>query len=97
MNMLEYLLSNLAEEASEVAHAAAKTQRFGLEDRYEGSTNRERLLAELHDIRTVADILLEHIGESAEFGHDHCEADLRKRLKMSKWMEHAKRNGTLTP
>jgi hypothetical protein len=95
MKILEYILGQVSEEAAELVQAASKANRFGLEDRYENKSNRERLLEEMHDLRTACDVVLEHIGERTEFEVSHCQKDLLKRLKMSKWMEYAKRHGTL--
>ena len=53
----QYLLYCIAEEAGEVAQAAAKALRFGMEDEHEGKTCAERLLSEIHDLVAVYALL----------------------------------------
>lgn len=51
MNRTEWLLTQLASEASEVAHAATKALQFGLDDDYPGyGTPRQRILDEYNDL-----------------------------------------------
>lgn len=57
MNRLEYLLTKLAEEAAEVSKDALKASQFGLNSDYMGSTNREKLHAELNDLLAVTKML----------------------------------------
>lgn len=65
MDRIQYLLSKIAEEAAEVAQMAAKTQQFGLQERYQnGPTNAERLRAELSDLQTVVGMLTQETGHS---------------------------------
>lgn len=63
MNRITYLLSKVAEEAAEVAQMAAKTQQFGMDERYrQGPSNAERLRAELTDLLTVFGMLSVETG-----------------------------------
>jgi NTP pyrophosphatase (non-canonical NTP hydrolase) len=59
MNRLQYLLTKLAEEASEVAQIALKTQQFGLEEICPNLpyTNKERIYQELDDLNGVLEML----------------------------------------
>jgi hypothetical protein len=60
MNQTEHLLVILAEECAEVAQRAAKALRFGLGEIQPGpdATTAARLLAELDDLHTVAEMLV---------------------------------------
>ena len=53
MNREQYLLGKLAEEGSEVAQMALKTQQFGLDEVYVDESNRQRLHGELNDLLTI--------------------------------------------
>lgn len=53
MNKTQYLLLKLNEEATEIAKEAAKCMQFGFESGWKGTTNRERLNAELDDLMAV--------------------------------------------
>ena len=57
MNLTQYLLGKLAEEASEVAQMALKCQQFGLSDEYNGEVNSERLMCELDDMQSIIGLL----------------------------------------
>lgn len=57
MNRTQYLLTKLAEECNEVAQRALKTQQFGLDESYQGRTNREMLHEELNDLVTIISML----------------------------------------
>jgi len=59
MNREQFLLTKLAEEASEVAQMALKTQQFGLDEKKddEGPTNRERLNGEISDFQSIVAML----------------------------------------
>jgi hypothetical protein len=64
MNRLQYLLSKLAEEASEVAQISLKTSQFGLEDVKPGqdSSNRMRMFDELNDLNGIIRMLNMEFG-----------------------------------
>lgn len=58
MNKIEYLLQCLQEECNEVAQAASKVNRFGLDNSWETeTTNREFLIMELNDLFGVIQTL----------------------------------------
>lgn len=60
MNYNEYLLSKIAEEASEIAQIAIKTQVFGfnsVDPRENGENNLEKLEKELLDLLAVVQLL----------------------------------------
>lgn len=66
MSNLQYLLTKLAEECTEVGQMAAKCQQFGMNEVYDGdgnvATNRERLHAEINDLLGVIDLFNEEEG-----------------------------------
>jgi NTP pyrophosphatase (non-canonical NTP hydrolase) len=55
------------EECAEVTQAISKVFRFGMEDEFEGQTNREHLEEELGDLMCMIDLLIDSgmISESA--------------------------------
>ena len=57
MNRLQFLLTKLAEEASEVAQIALKTQQFGLDEVYQVDSNKTRCHAEINDLLAVVYML----------------------------------------
>lgn len=61
MTETEILLCCLAEECAEVAQRVSKALRFGLGERQPGQPldNAERIVDELNDLITVADMLVE--------------------------------------
>jgi len=60
-NLTRYLLSKIAEEASEVAKEALKAQQFGLYEQYkhDGPDNYQRLISEIKDLCIVVDMLVQ--------------------------------------
>lgn len=59
MNRLQLLLTKLAEECTEVAQIALKTQQFGLAEKRKGQplSNMERVHEELNDLLGVVQML----------------------------------------
>lgn len=57
MNRLQFLLTKLAEESSEIAQAALKAQQFGLHADFQGKTNLEALRFEFNDLLTICKML----------------------------------------
>lgn len=92
MNRTEYLLVQLMEEAAEVQQAASKALRFGLDDIYDGISNRDRLGKEMTDFNAVAQILW---TKKILPDHGGPEAVREKIAKVNKWCDHARANGTL--
>lgn len=93
----QYLLVCLAEEAAEVAHAALKAARFGLDDRFHADPAQRPgaiLWRELADLRGLQDLLVERIGDL-----DHTPfPDLvaAKIAKARRFMEYSRQRGRLS-
>lgn len=90
MNKQEYLLTCLAEEASEISHAVAKALRFGLEDVSPdtGMTNRDQIIKEFHDLFAVFEML--ELLEQLDYNMLN-----EKQEKVEYWMEYSKSKGCL--
>lgn len=70
------------EECAEVIQAISKIFRFGLDESYEGKTNRERLANEIGDLQCMITLLKEYkIVEESKIS----QAELAKRNRLSKW------------
>jgi NTP pyrophosphatase (non-canonical NTP hydrolase) len=96
MNLKEYLLTCLAEEAAEVSQGAAKAIRFGLDDRYPDAgspTTEAKLLAELNDLLGVVALCQIH-GILPNNLWDRGRMD-DKQEKVRKYMEYSRKVGTL--
>lgn len=61
MNLQQFLLTKLAEESSEIAQIALKTQQFGVDEARPGQplTNAERVYCELDDLLAIVEMLNE--------------------------------------
>jgi len=72
----------LQEECAEVVQAVSKIFRFGMNDVYQGNTNKERLEEEVGDLLCMIDILVERcvLSDSAVNG-----ARKAKREKLKLW------------
>lgn len=96
MTKREHLLVCLAEECTEVAQACAKALRFGLEDSYpgycDGKTNREAIVAELHDVLAIIDLLEDDDILIMPADRDAIES---KKAKVRKFMGRARTTGAL--
>jgi NTP pyrophosphatase (non-canonical NTP hydrolase) len=93
MNRLQYLLTKLAEEASEVAQMSLKTQQFGLDEVYIDKSNRVRLHEELDDLLTVINLL------NTEFGFGYMpneEYVINKINKIAKYYQYSVDLGMVT-
>jgi hypothetical protein len=94
MNKVEHLLVCLAEECSEVAQAATKALRFGLNDKGPNHelTNAEYIAREFNDVIAVVK-MLEELGLIPL-----CHSPISQKAKKDRvilYMEYAKRCGTL--
>lgn len=94
MNRLQYLLTKLAEEASEVAQIALKTQQFGLDEIYpaNGYSNRDRCHQELDDFNGIIKML------NDEFNFNYFVNDYRvavKADKVDKYYEYSRDLGMI--
>ena len=58
MRNREQVLGLLTEECAEVIQAISKIYRFGLDNQWNGVTNKESLIVEIGDVLAMIDILL---------------------------------------
>jgi hypothetical protein len=93
MNKTQYLLTKLAEEASELAVDALKAAQFGAGEVYEDVTNADRLQLELYDLLTVLKLLEEEgLVLVSELPTDY---ETYKRKKILHYYNYAKTLGTV--
>lgn len=78
MNREQYLLGKLAEEGSEVAQMALKTQQFGLDEVYIDESNRQRLHGELNDLLTIVHLLNEEFNFQFSPSVSYAETKIKK-------------------
>lgn len=92
MTNVQYLLTKLAEECSEVSQMALKCQHFGLHEMQTGLTvtNKQRLHGEINDILGVISMLNTECG--FEF-KENPVAIIQKAEKVSKYREYSKSLG----
>ena len=92
MKTEQYYLTKLAEECSEVAQIALKTQQFGMEESMPGQpfTNRERCHQEINDLLAIIQVL----NENHAFGFEaDQEAIAKKKTKVLKYLEYSTQLG----
>lgn len=85
MNLLQYYLTKLAEEGSEVAQIALKAQQFGADEVMPGQplTNFQRCHLELDDLQAMVEELNEHFA----FGYQPDRARIEaKKEKVRKFL-----------
>lgn len=94
MTRQEHLLVILAEECAEVAHRCSKALRFGLDDVAPGQalTSGEQIRKELMHLLVVAGYLND---EGLDLSHDQ-DVSNAKIDAVELWLEHSRRQGTLT-
>jgi hypothetical protein len=94
MNRIEHLLVCVTEECAEIAQAADKALRFGLEDGSpeRQSTNAEDIVKEYSDLVALIRMLFEE-GVLKDYNMER-QIEM-KREKVNKYMEYAKQQGTL--
>ncbi len=92
----EHLLLCLAEECDEVGQRVMKALRFGLDEVQAGQPlmNSERIVQELHDLFSVAEILHQR-GMLAD-PYPRPETIAAKEAKIRKYMAIAREQGVLT-
>jgi NTP pyrophosphatase (non-canonical NTP hydrolase) len=90
MNRKEYLFSLLTEEASEIAQAANKCNRFTPEHAYYEQSNIERLQVEITDFVTVLYLLEQELGITFELNLSTDKLD-----RIEKYMQTSRDMGTL--
>jgi hypothetical protein len=94
LNRLQYLLCKLAEESSEIAQIALKTQQFGLEERYpkDPKNNKERIHSELNDLNAIIELL----NEEFSFGYKYDPYYIiEKEKKLNHYFEYSKQLGMI--
>lgn len=92
MDRLQLLLCKLAEEASEVAQIALKTQQFGLNAKYPGQpfTNAEMIYKELDDLMAILSML----NQRRLFNYkQNAENIAEKIIRVEKYAEYSKSLG----
>lgn len=98
MTEIQYLLGKLAEEASELAQIALKTQQFGLNEQCPGLefTNLQRIEQEYNDVLAIVDLINERIDADDLSEHrvnfDY-EQSLNKIAKVDKYRKYSKQLG----
>ncbi len=93
-----YLLVCLMEESAEIAQAAAKSIRFGLDDSHPermGETNEEDLLEELYQCIAVVEMLQENKNLKILTNEEIRCIKNKKKEKMIKYMSYSKEKGQL--
>lgn len=98
-NMLtryQYLLTKLAEEASEVAQIALKTQQFGPYEVYpeQSLTNTQRIHAELIDLLAIVGMLNKEFNFKFELdSEDNFKRMIAKQEKVDKYYRYSQSCG----
>lgn len=85
-----YLLATIAEEAGEIAQAAGKCLRFGLNDKHpkNGGTAIENLAGEITDLLGAYELLMNERGLTIPPVGQEDQIDEKKK-KMEKWWRYA--------
>lgn len=91
MTKSEYLLIQLGEEGSEIAHIVSKCVRFGPDDHYKGTSNLEKLKGELNDFLAVIQVL--EAEEILLRGFQDTKLIAKKRKKIAKWLQYSTDKG----
>lgn len=88
MNRLQLLLTKLAEEGSEIAQIALKTQQFGLHEVCPGQpfTNAERVHQEIDDLWAAVEMLNEEYGLGYSPNRERIET---KKIKVNKYAAYS--------
>lgn len=84
----QFLLTKLAEEASEIAQIALKTQQFGFDEKHPdlAFTNKERIKQELNDIMAIIEVM----NDKLDFGYvKDTEAIAQKKVKLDKYLRYS--------
>lgn len=94
MKIDEHLLVVLGEECAEVAQRVSKALRFGLQEtqREQTLTNEQRIVYELNDLIAVVELLRQRDLLSGFLDGTAIE---EKKLKIRRYMEYAREQGTL--
>lgn len=90
-NKLDFILVLAGEECAELQQCFSKIMRFGIDDLYNGSTNKQRLITELIDFGVVLDLLIDELGIENEINDS--ESFKNKLEKIRKYLEYSKSVG----
>jgi len=95
MDRRQYLLSKLAEEASEISQISLKCQQFGMDDRYpdkDSNKNSTKLGNELTDLWGIVAMLVDegHLGFLLEE-----EKIIKKVQKVNRYYDYALKRGQI--
>lgn len=86
MDIEQYYLIKLAEEASEISQIALKTSQFGMDEAYQVLTNKERIHAELNDLLAVVGVL----NANYNFGFTPNEEAMKEKIKkMNEYLQYS--------
>lgn len=92
LSRYQYLLTKLAEEASEVAQIALKTQQFGADEVYpeQSKTNTQRIHSELIDLLAIVEMLNEEFNFNfATDSEETWYCKLAKKEKINKYYRYS--------
>jgi NTP pyrophosphatase (non-canonical NTP hydrolase) len=96
MNKLQYLLTKIAEESSEVAQIALKTQQFGVWELCPGleDTNVQRIHKEFNDLLAVVEMFNEEVYNKlngSKYGEVFRSEELiqQKKQKIEKYFQYS--------
>lgn len=101
MNINEYLLTVLGEEAGEIVQSMSKIKRFGPDsispEGDKNKTNRDQLIHEINDLVAVTEMLEENGALGAGFFEDYLDRALinAKKRKVEKYMKVSQNLGLL--
>ena len=75
------------EECAEVIQAISKIFRFGVDENFQGQTNRQRLAGELGDLQCMITLLKQY---DVEQDTEIFTAELNKRNRLTQWSDFFK-------
>jgi NTP pyrophosphatase (non-canonical NTP hydrolase) len=95
MTRLQLLLTKLAEEGSEIAQIALKTQQFGLDSKGPGQplTNAEQVHSEIDDLMAAVEMLNEEFGLGYVPSRERIEA---KKAKVNHFAAYSEQLGFIS-
>ncbi len=93
MNRAQYLLGKVAEEASEVAQIALKTQQFGFYEIYKDESNVQRLKGELTDLLAVCEMVEAELNTPKWLTEPNREDIIAKKRKVEHYLRYSQVHG----
>lgn len=95
LNLEQYLLAKLAEEASEIAQMALKSSYFGLDEVRQGQdlSNRQRLNSEIDDLFTILTFMSMYGVYQFEAANE--KTAIAKKAKIDKFWDLATSRGNV--